>query len=262
MDDAKQNELIAEPIEEISPDAEIVTSDDDDLTVARPRPELTGSPARPMHTRAMLTYLALPALFLFVALLGGLRLSGADGSFIFIRPALICMVFALVLVVLFVRNGLIRLDSWFSESAPVFTNISNAVVITTLFFASVQIFNSLIPEQGLPFWVVSFCFFWVLWNNLFSDFGPAKLLRSLGGLFAIAFIAKYMILAGLTAPDGGSWLRSIVENPGREAATWLLDLPRFSPGTGYIQFFTALLYLLGLYLLPPAVLSRSANETT
>ena len=84
----------------------------------------------------------------------------------------------------------------------------------------------------------------------------------IGGLFANAFIAKYMILAGLTAPDGGSWLRSIIENPGREAATWLLDLPRFSPGTGYIQFFTALIYLLGLYLLPPAVLSRSANETT
>src|SRR5690606_7405616 len=134
----------------------------EDLTVARPRPELPATPDRPIYTRAVLTYLALPALFLFVALLGGLRLSGADGSFIFIRPALVCLVFALVLVVLFVRNSLVRLDGWFSETAPVFTNIANAVVVASLFFASVQIFNSLIPEQGLPFWVVSFCFFWVL----------------------------------------------------------------------------------------------------
>jgi hypothetical protein len=251
MDDLKQEEIVAEPVEEI--DSSLAATADEELTVAALRPALP--PELPLpSSRSYLVYIGLPALFLLTALMGGLRLSGLDGSFIFVRPPLIALVFALVLLVLFVRNGLIRMDGWFDENAPVLTNIANAVVLATLFFASVQLFNSLLPEQGLPFWVVSFCFFWVLWTNLFADFGPAKLLRSLGGLFAIAFLAKYMLLAGLTAPDSGSWLRSLIENPGREAATWLLDLPRFSPGTGYIQFFTAFVYLLGLYLIPPAII--------
>jgi hypothetical protein len=55
----------------------------------------------------------------------------------------------------------------------------------------------------------------------------------------------------LTAPEGGSWLTRIMENPGKEAFTWILDLPRFSPGTGYIQFVAAALYFLGLLMLPP-----------
>ena len=35
-----------------------------------------------------------------------------------------------------------------------------------------------------------------------------------------------------------------------QAFTWLLDLPRYSVGTGYIQFFTVVLYMIGLYLTP------------
>jgi hypothetical protein len=45
----------------------------------------------------------------------------------------------------------------------------------------------------------------------------------------------------------------VLENPSKEAFTWLLDLPRFAPATGYIQFFTVVLYLAGLYLLPQRV---------
>ena len=72
----------------------------------------------------------------------------------------------------------------------------------------------------------------------------------LGGLFGLAFVVKYLALANLTAPTSESWLRGILENPTKETFTWLLDLPRFSGGTGYIQFFTAAIYLLGLFLLP------------
>jgi hypothetical protein len=61
-----------------------------------------------------------------------------------------------------------------------------------------------------------------------------------------------MLLANLTAPAGRSWLRSLIENPAQEAFTWFLDLPRFSAGTGYIQFFAVMLFLLGLFLMPSA----------
>ena len=148
------------------------------------------------------------------------------------------------------RADLVRLDGWFAEDFPMLTNVANGAILLSLFAATAQLFNSLLPEQGLPFWIVAFCFFWTLWNNLFADFDTKKLLRSLGALFGLAFVVKYLVLANLTAPTSEGWLRGLLENPTKEAFTWLLDLPRFSAGTGYIQFFTAALYLLGLFLLP------------
>jgi hypothetical protein len=195
-------------------------------------------------------YLLLPFIFLTVALLGGLRLSTPDNAFVFWRPALFCLISAAILMVLFFRAHLISTEGWFSEDFTALKNVANGAVLMTLFAASAQIFNALLPEQGLPFWVFAFCFFWTLWNNLFADFDVKKLLRSLGALFGLAFVVKYLILANLTAPASESWLQGIFQNPTKEAFTWLLDLPRFSAGTGYIQFFTVALYLLGLYLLP------------
>lgn len=197
-----------------------------------------------------LRYLFVPFVFLTVALLGGLRLGSLDNAFIFLKPALFCLIFAAVLLVLYFRAGLLTLDGWFSEDFPMLKNGANAAVLLSLFAASTQLFNSLLPEQGLPFWVVAFCFFWTLWNNLFADFDTRRLLRSLGGLFGLAFVVKYLVLANLSAPASESWLRGMIENPAKEAFTWLLDLPRFSAGTGYIQFFAVALYLIGLYLLP------------
>lgn len=153
-------------------------------------------------------------------------------------------------MVLSFRAGLISVEGWFSEDFPTLKNIANGAVMVTLFAASAQIFNALLPEQGLPFWVFAFCFFWTLWNNLFADFDTKKLLRSLGALFGLAFVVKYLILANLAAPSSESWLQGIFQNPTKEAFTWLFDLPRFSAGTGYIQFFTVIFYLLGLFLLP------------
>jgi hypothetical protein len=199
---------------------------------------------------AVSTYIVLPIVFLTVTLLGGLRLGAVDNSFIFLKPALICLVFAGVTLILFFRSGLISLHEWLSESLSILRNTANTAILLTLFTATVQLFNALLPEHGLPFWIVGFCFFWTLWNNLFSEFNVQRLIRSLGALFGLAFIVKFLVLANLTAPEGTSWLQRMIENPGREAFTWLLDLPRYSSGTGYIHFFTVVLYLIGLYLTP------------
>jgi hypothetical protein len=208
-----------------------------------------------MQRASFLTYIVLPVIFLAVSLLGGLRLGSPDNAFIFLKPALICLVFAAILMILLFRSRLIDAKGWFSEDSPLLMNAANACLLLTLFAASAQMFNSLLPEKGLPFWVVGFCFAWTMWNNLFADFDAQKLIRSLGAMFAMAFVAKYLILANLTAPEGAGWLKRIFENPAKEAFTWLLDLPRYAAGTGYIQFFAAALYLLGLYLTP-----RSANN--
>lgn len=203
-----------------------------------------------------LRYLLLPFVFLTVALLGGLRIAGEDGAFVFHRPALVCLIFASILLVLFARSRVIELDGWFSESFAALKNAANGFVIASMFAAATQIFNSLLPERGLPFWIVAFCFFWTLWNNLFADFDTRKLFRSLGGLFGLAFVAKYLVLANLTAPAGRTWFEALTENPGQEAVTRLLDLPRFSGTTGYVQFFAVALFLLGLYLFP----SRTTDD--
>ena len=204
-----------------------------------------------------LRYLILPMIFVTVALLGGLRIAGEDSAFVFFRPALVCLIFAAILLFLFAKAGVMKLDGWFSVAYPPLKNVANGFVIASVFAAATQVFNSLLPEQGLPFWIVAFCFFWTLWNNLFADFDTRKLFRSLGGLFGLAFVAKYLVLANLTAPAGRTWFEAITENPGQEAITRLLDLPRYAGSTGYIQFFAVGLFLLGLYLFPSTVADES-----
>lgn len=238
-----------------------IIKEDQDLNALDVRPEapITVVPEAVIEQRnsQYLRYLLLPFVFLTVALLGGLRIDSLDGAFVFNRPALVCLIFASILLVLFARSGVVRLDGWFSESFPTVKNVANGFVIATLFAAATQVFNSLVPERGLPFWIVAFCFFWTLWNNLFADFDTPKLFRILGGLFGLAFVAKYLVLANLTAPAGQTWFEALTANPGQEAVTRLLDLPRYSGATGYIQFFAVGLFLLGLYLFPASTRPRT-----
>jgi hypothetical protein len=209
-------------------------------------------------TKDQIQYIFVPLIFLTVALLGGLRLKMPDNNFLFLKPALICLIFATLLLVLFVRAGLIKIDGWFSEDFSMLENLANGGVFVALFAATVQIFNALIPETSLPFWIFSFCFLWTLVMNLFAEFDTRKLIRSLGALFGIAFLTKYLILSYLTAPVSESFWRGLLENPTQEFFTYLFDLPRFSAGTGYIQFFTVIFYLLGLFLLPPKLSEKKS----
>ncbi len=236
---------------ENSPDEEVVT-----ILKTRNRKRLsipTSENRKPKteNQKSILQYIVLPLIFLTISLLGGLRLNAEDAAFLFLKPPLVCLVFAVILLALFFRANLIKLNGWFSENFSTLKNAANACVLLTLFFASTQIFNSLLPEKGLPFWVVAFCFFWTLWNNLFAAFDTKRLVQSLGGMFGLAFVVKYLILAGLTAPANRSWIQGIFENPTQEAFTWLLDLPKFGAATGYIQFFALVFYLIGLFLLKP-----------
>jgi hypothetical protein len=241
-------EIVEGELLEISTGREIETTDEE-ITKVSPRPK--NQKPNTQNQKTNLQYLFLPFIFLTAALLGGMRLHAADSAFLFVKPPLVALIFAAILLVLFFRAQLLQLDGWFSEDFTTLKNAANGAVLITLFFASTQIFNSLLPEQGLPFWVIAFCFFWTLWNNLFADFDTRKLLKSLGAMFSLAFVIKYLILTSLTAPVNESWLQGILQNPTKEAFTWALDLPRFAAGTGYIQFFALVFYLVGLFLLPP-----------
>lgn len=207
-------------------------------------------------------YIFLPAIFLFVALLGGLRFDARDQSFLFIKPALVCLIYASSTLFLFFRARLLKLDGWFSPDFPATKTTANAGVLLTLFFATAQVFNSLLPERGLPFLIVAFCFFWTLWNNLFAEFDARRLIKSLAGTFALAFFVKYLVLANLAAAPSESLWQRISENPTKEAFTYLLDLPQFAAATGYVQFFALALYLLGLFLLQPETRNYQTKTET
>jgi hypothetical protein len=193
--------------------------------------------------------LLLPLVFLTVALLGGMRVA-ADRSFVFLPPPLVTLVMAALLASLFVRGRLVRLDTWLGSRHGVLTNVSHALTLVALFFASAQAFNSVLPEQGLLHWMFAFFFLWTLWNDQFSPFDPFRLLRSLGVLFGTAFVLKHMILAGLAAP-GGSWTQRIATAIFQGLSLGTLDIPAVAPATGYISFFTLALYVIGLVLVAP-----------
>jgi hypothetical protein len=122
-------------------------------------------------------------------------------------------------------------------------------MLLTLFFASAQAFNSVLPERGLLHWLFSFFFLWTLWNNLFSWFDARRLVRSLAVLFATAFVLKHLLLAGLYSQERG-WLQRVAGVLLQGVSLGTLDTPVFAPASGYISFFTLALYVAGLLLIP------------
>jgi hypothetical protein len=198
--------------------------------------------------RALVDNVVLPMIFLTVVLLGGLRVDAENRTFIFVAPPLVTLFLGVLLMLLLVRGRLIRFPQWVRNELPPLTNSVHIWMFITLFFASVQAFNSVLPERGLLHWLFSFFFLWTLWNNQFSSFDPPRLLRSLAILFGTAFVLKHILLASLYSPEGG-WLKRITGTLLQGVSLGTLDEPNFAPATGYICFFTLALYVAGLILL-------------
>jgi hypothetical protein len=200
----------------------------------------------------LVRHVLLPTIFLTVALLGGLRIDAASRALVFVAPPLVVLVLAALLMSLFVRGGLVRLGAWLSADRGAAENVSHALVLAVVFFASAQAFNSVLPEAGLFRWLFSFFFLWTLWQTQFAVTDARRTLRSLAALFGTAFVLKHLLIAALYDPEAG-WLRraaaalfeGVTEGTvgGRQA---------FAPSTGYVSFFALALYILGLALLPPA----------
>jgi hypothetical protein len=193
-------------------------------------------------------YIALPLIFLMVTLLGGLRLSLESNAFVFLSPTLFNLVLAVMLLAVIIRGKLIKIDEWFSIEFSILKNCANALVLVTLFFASVQILNSLLPEKGLAFGLTAFFLLWTLWTNLFAELEAKKMLRSLAALLGFAFVFKYVFLASLVSTEE-SWMRKLAESLFHDVSLGLLEIPRYAAATGYVAFFTVLLYGAGLVLL-------------
>lgn len=209
--------------------------------------ELTAATNR-SRNQALLSFVVLPITLLTVALLGGLRVNAEGGAFVFIPPPLITLVLAVLLLLLLARGGLLEPRAWVAHHYSPLTNSSSIATLIALFFASAQAFNSVLPDRGLLHWLFSFFFLWTLWNNQFSSFDARRLLRSLVVLFGTAFVLKHMLVASLYGPEGG-WLKRIAGTLLQGVSLGTLDAPTFAPATGYISFFTLVLYITGLVLI-------------
>jgi hypothetical protein len=201
--------------------------------------------------RALLIHVVLPTLFLTAALLGGVRVGAEGGRVVFVPPPLVTLILASMLLALFARGRAVVLGRWLSPELSAGANVSHALTLASLFFASAQAFNSVLPDAGLLRWMLSFFFLWTLWQNQFSAFDARRLLRSLAALFGTAFVVKHMLLASLYEPGGG-WLKRLAGAVAEGVTLGTLGGEPQSSATGYVSFFTLALYVAGLALLPPA----------
>jgi hypothetical protein len=218
------------------------------------------------NNRLVFQLFVLPTLLLIVSLLGGIRLSIENNGFIFLKPQLICLLLASLVCISFVRTKTIEFSELISEDFPLLKNASNLFILLTLFAATVQIFNSLLPEKGIAFWVVSFCFLWTLWTNLFADFTKTRLLQSLGSLFGLAFVVKYLILQSLTSTSE-TWTQKLFETLTKEATFGLLEITKFSAATGFLQFAALATYMIAVFSfssskISSGVSSRNSSDKT
>ncbi len=129
----------------------------EEITIVTDRAITAGKPAE-FATGDYKTYVLLPFLFLTVALMGGLRIGVENSEFLFVRPALICLVFGVVLMVLFFRARLLKLESWFSEDFTAVENIANAAVLISLYAAAVRSLIRCCPKPGFRFGSSDFVF--------------------------------------------------------------------------------------------------------
>ena len=198
--------------------------------------------------RALSRHLLLPTVFLTVALLGGVRVEAGTRALLFVPPPLVTLILAAMLLVLFARGGAVRVGRWLSADNGAGENVSHALTLGALFFASAQAFNSVLPDAGLPRVVLAAFFLWTLWQNQFSTFDARRLFRSLAALFGTAFVVKHLLLASLNDAEGG-WLRRLAAAALEGVA---LGGPAYAASTGYVSFFALALYVCGLFLLPPS----------
>lgn len=214
-------------------------------------PLLTGPTAvdRAARARVVRESITLPLIFLTVAFGGGLRVTAVTRQLVFLPPSLMALVLALLLLGALVRTGTLLPEVLMRPTRPPLANASGLIVVISLFAAAAQVFNTTTPESGLLQFIVNVFFFLLLWNTVAAQPDRRRMISSLIVIFGGAFVVKYVVLAALYDPNGGLTKRVLMTM--LEGVT-LGGLTYQSPApvTGYVAFFTVLLFLIGVTLLP------------
>jgi hypothetical protein len=208
---------------------------------------MTRQPA-PSSAAATREAFVLPIVFLTVVLLGGVRVAERIAL---VPPSLFAFVLATLLVGVLVRCGALAPDRLMNAARPGVANVNGLMVLIAAFLASAQAFSVVTPESGLPRVLFSVLFLVLLVNTLAAAPDRSRVLRSFGVIFGSAFILKFIVLASLSDPDGGRTKRVVLAL--LEGVTLgTLSQEAVHPVTGYLAFFTLILFLAGLAFLPAA----------
>jgi hypothetical protein len=205
----------------------------------------------------------LPLLFLTVTLLGGLRI--AD-RIVFVPPPLSTLVLAVLLLAVLVRSGALAPQRLMHPARAPLANLSGVVVLMTTFAATVQAFNVVIPESGLPRLVVTLFLVVLVLNTLAASSDRTHVLRSVAVIMGSTFVLKFIVLGALSDPEGG-WLKNVLLAALEGVTLGTLTQTAFAPATGYVAFVALILFIVGLILLPrsrdlgPGALVSARSET-
>jgi hypothetical protein len=188
----------------------------------------------------------LPLLFLTVLLLGGIRI--ADTT-VLIPPSPYFLLLAVLLVRVVVQSGALAPELLLASARSELANLSGVVLFATLWIASAQALAALIPESGVPRLAFSIFFLILLLNTAAASPDRQRLLRSLAVTFGAAFVLKFVVLHGLSAPGEGAVKRALLALvDGVTAGALVQEVPR--PITAYIALLAVTLFLIGVFLLP------------
>ena len=191
----------------------------------------------------------LPAIFLTVALLGGLRV----GSTIkLLPPSLTALLLTMLLMATLVRGRVFYGGALMHASRTPAENMSGVVVLVTLFAASAQVVSLLLPDRGLLHAGFAIFFFCQLMTMNAAAMDRVATLRGLLVLFGSLFLLRHVVIEALYGPERGVLHRVLTVLMSGATLGGISYEPNAAV-TGYVAFFTLLLYTIGLWLLPVGV---------
>jgi hypothetical protein len=194
----------------------------------------------------------LPALFLTVTLLGGLRIAVDGGGVRLLPPPLLALVLAMLLLGTLARGHVLVPAALLSASRRPLENLSGAIVLMTLFAASTQAINVVLPERGLLHAAVGVLLFVQLMTMTAGAAGRAGMLRSLLVLLGSLFVLRFVVFESLYAQEAGT-LKRVLTALMAGVTLGGIEYEPNAAATGYVAFLTLALYVTGLVLMPAAV---------
>ena len=195
--------------------------------------------------------ITLPLVFLTVTLVGGLRIGNPTAL---VPPSPYLLLLGGLLIRLVVKSGALAPERLLASSRSELANLNGLVVLITLWVAAAQALAAVTPESGVPHLAAGAFFLVLLLNTAAAAPDRQRLLRSLAVTFGAAFVLKFVILHGLSAPGDGVVKRGLQALVDAVTLGALIQaVPH--PLTAYLALFAIGLFLVGVLLLPLRVAS-------
>jgi hypothetical protein len=192
--------------------------------------------------------LLIPGLFLTVVLTAAIRPGAAIAI---VAPSLASLLAAMLVLALLVRSGALDPNRLLHAARTPLANLNGLTVVLTTFAASAQVITMLVPESGVPALLT-----WVVLTALLAQalaLAPdrTRLLRGLMVSLGVVFALKFVILAAVSQPAEGRLARALQLLFEGITLGSMTQRPAYA-GEGYLAFFSIVLYLIGVALLPAA----------